>query len=155
MKIKLERKLTSCPRSLRCKVCSQIFEVGKLRNLLYTDRGLLMGDVCPQCFRKEAHEIQHLLKQQGNWMMEPRKGVGAQTRCFADTARVATYRHALELVELAAEPVEFPVLYQLWLKRIEIFMEENQEAESARFQRSNWVGMQRSRLEKVFERNVD
>jgi hypothetical protein len=147
MKIKLERKLTSCPRSLRCKVCSQIFEVGKLRNLLYTDRGLLMGDVCPQCFRKEAHEIQHLLKQQGNWMMEPRKGIGAQT--------IATHRHALELVELAAEPVEFPVLYQLWLKRIEIFMQENQESESTRFQRSSWVGMQRAQLEKVFERNVE
>jgi hypothetical protein len=147
MKIKLERKLTSCPHSMNCKVCFQVFEVGKLRNLLYTDRGLLMGDVCAQCFRKEAHEIQRRLEQRGNWMMVLSKDKGART--------IATHRQALELVEVAAEPVEFPRAYQLWLKRIEIFIQESQESEAGRLRRSSWIVEQRSRLEKVFERNVE
>jgi hypothetical protein len=147
MKIKLERKLSSCPDSLSCTVCHQRFGAGKLRSLLYSDRGFLLGDVCPQCFRKEANEIQSALRQQGNWMMVPIKGVGVPT--------IATHRQALELVEISAENVEFPMRYQLWLKRLEVLIEENQELEAERFQRSNWVGMQRSRLEKMLERNVE
>jgi hypothetical protein len=147
MKIKLERKLSSCPDSLNCTVCHQSFGAGKLRSLLYSDRGFLLGDVCPQCFRKEADEIQTAVRRQGNWMMAPIKSTGAPT--------IATHRQALELVEISAEDVEFPMRYQLWLKWLEVLIEENQELEAARFQRSSWVGMQRSRLERTLERNVE
>jgi hypothetical protein len=147
MKIKLERKLSSCPDSLRCTVCHQLFDVGKLRSLLYSDRGLLLGDTCPVCFKKEADEIQFALRQRGNWMMAPGSGTGMQT--------IATHRQALELVEISAEDVEFPVKYQLWLKWLEVWMEENRESDVGRFRRANWVEMKRSRLEKTLERNVE
>jgi hypothetical protein len=147
MKIKLERKLSSCPDSLRCTVCHELFGVGKLRSLLYNDRGLLLGDTCFVCFKKEAHEIQFALRQRGNWMMASGGGVGAQT--------IAMHRQALELVEISTENVEFPVKYQLWLKQLEVWMEENRESDASQFRRANWVEMKRSRLERMLERNVE
>jgi hypothetical protein len=147
MKIKLERKLITCPNSLNCKVCHQTFEVGQLRTLLYSDRGLLIGDVCPRCMKREVPEIQRLLKQQGSLLMAPSQSRGAQT--------IASYQQALELLEISAEEIKFPTFYQRWLKRIEIFVQETQELETARFRLSSRIIEQRSRLEKAFEYDIE
>lgn len=145
MKIKLERKLINCPNLLNCKVCRQTFAVSKLRNLLYGDRGLLIGDVCPSCMKREAPDIQRLLKQRGNHLTAPSQGRGAQT--------IASYRQALELLEISTENIKLPTFYQRWLKHIEIFVQETQELEAARFRLSSHTIDQRSRLEKVFKYN--
>jgi hypothetical protein len=147
MKIKLERKLLNCPNSLNCKVCHQTFEVSNLRTLLYSDRGLLIGDVCPRCLKRESPEIQRLLKQQSNLLMAPSQGRGAQT--------IASYQQALELLEISAEEIKRPTFYQRWLKHIEIFVQETQELEAARFRLSNRTVEQRSRLEKAFEHDSE
>jgi hypothetical protein len=147
MKIKLERKLINCPNPLKCKVCHQGFEVSKPRTLLYSDRGLLIGDICPRCVKRETSEIQRLLKQQGNHLMAPSQGRGAQT--------IASYQQALELLEISTENIKLPTFYQRWLKHIEIFVQETQELEAARFRLSSRAIEQRSRLEKAFEHDVE
>ena len=146
MKIKLERKLINCPNLLNCKVCHQTFAVSKLRNLLYSDRGLLIGDICPSCLKQETSEIQRLLRQRGNYLTAPSQGRGAQT--------IASYQQALELLEISAENIKLPTFYQCWLKHIEIFVQETQELETARFRISSYTIEQRSRLEKAFERDM-
>lgn len=147
MKIKLERKLINCPNLLNCKVCHQTFEVSKLRTLLYSDRGLLIGDVCPRCVKRQSLEIQRLLKQQSNLLMAPSQGRGAQT--------IAAYQQALELLEVSTEEIKRPAFYQRWLKHIEIFVQETQELEAARYRLSSYTVEQRSRLEKAFERDTE
>jgi hypothetical protein len=147
MKIKLERKLINCPNPLNCRVCCQTFEVSKLRTLLYSDRGLLIGDICPRCIKQDDPEIRRLLKQQGNHLMAPLQGRGAQT--------ITSYQQALELLEISTENIKFPTFYQHWLKHIEIFMQESQELEAARFRLSSRTIEQRSWLEKVFEYDVE
>ncbi len=147
MKIKLERKLNTCPNPLNCKVCHQTFEVSKLRTLLYSDRGLLIGDVCPRCVKREPPEIQRLLKQQSNLLMAPSQGRGAQT--------IASYQQALELLEVSTEEIKRPAFYQRWLKHIAIFVQETQELEAARYRLSSYTVEQRSRLEKAFERDTE
>lgn len=49
MKIQLERTLSTCPSHIKCVACSQPFEVGKIRSLLYDRSGLIQGDLCPDC----------------------------------------------------------------------------------------------------------
>ncbi|HEY9640203.1 MAG TPA: hypothetical protein V6C57_06945 [Coleofasciculaceae cyanobacterium] len=147
MKIKLERKLINCPKQLKCGICHQTFEVGKLRTLLYGDRGLLIGDVCPHCLNQEAEAIQRLLKQQANRLMAHPQGKGAQT--------IASHRQALELLEIATENIEFPTFYHRLLKHMEIFAQEAQDLEAARFGLSGHVAEQRLHLEKAFKQDLE
>jgi hypothetical protein len=147
MKIKLERRLSTCANSLNCGVCRQTFEVSKLRTLLYSDRGLLIGDICPHCLKQETYEIQRLLRQQGNRLMAHPKGEGAQT--------IASHRQALELLEISTENIEFPTLYHRWLKHLEIFFQEAEELESTRFGLSSYIAEERSRLEKALEQDIE
>jgi len=146
MKVILERQLINCPNTLKCKVCHQAFGTRKLRTLLYSDRGLLMGDICPCCIKQEAPGIQRLLKQQSHYLMAPTQGRGVQT--------IASYRQALELSEISTEDVQLPAFYQRWLKHIEIFVQETQELEAARFRLSSHTIEQRSRLEKTFKQDI-
>lgn len=146
MKIILERQLINRPNPLKCKVCHQTFDVSKLRTLLYSDRGLLMGDICPCCIKQETPGIQRLLKQQSHHLMALPQGRGVQT--------IASYRQALELSEISTEDVQLPTFYQRWLKHIEIFVQETQELEAARFRLSSHTIEQRSRLEKAFEQDI-
>jgi hypothetical protein len=142
MKITLEHKLPPCPDRLTCTVCRQTFEVSRLRTLLRSDRGLVIGDICPHCLHLAAYEIQRLLRYQANQMMAHPKGRGAQT--------IASHRQALELLEISTENVQFPMVYQRWLKWIAIFAQESQELESARFNLSSYDDQKRSQLEKIF-----
>jgi len=145
MKITLEQKRPPCPDHLSCTVCHQTFSVNKLRTLLRSDRGLVVGDVCPQCLHLEAHEIQRLLREQANRMMSPRRGRGAQT--------ISSHRQALELLEISTENVQFPRLYQRWLKHIAIFAQESQDLEFERFNLSSYSTQRRSQLERMFMRD--
>jgi hypothetical protein len=58
-------------------------------------------------------------------------------------------------LEISAEEIKRPTFYQRWLKHIEIFVQENQELEAARFRLSNRTVEQRSRLEKAFEHDSE
>ena len=145
MKIILERQLINCPNSLKCEVCHQTFDASKLRTLLYSDRGSLIGDICSCCIQQEAPGIQRLLKQQSHRLMAPTQSGGVQT--------IAAYRQALELSEISTEDVRLPPFYQRWLKHIEIFVQETQELEAARFRSDRTIG-QRSRLERAFEQDI-
>ena len=70
MKIKLDRKLTSCPDILRCIICRQAFKVSIIRPLLYNDRGLIQGDICSQCLKLKAEEIKQRIREQAMLLME-------------------------------------------------------------------------------------
>jgi hypothetical protein len=146
MKIQLERTLTSCPAHLACVACQQFFPTGKLRHLLKSDRQLILGDLCPPCLKRGAIHIQLCLREQANRSMAPAFNGGSLT--------IASHRQALEQLEVAAEAVQFPKVYQRLLKKIEIFMEESQELETARFNGMEIQKIQRSQLEKIYKKEI-
>jgi hypothetical protein len=147
MKFELERKLPTCPDTLSCVVCRQCFDARRIRTLLRSDRGLVIGDICPACSKLEAKAIKQTLREQANQLMSQPKGKGAQTLSF--------HKQALELLEVSTETVKFPTFYQRLLKQIEIFAQESQELESARFNLSNSAAKQRSRLERLLRQHDD
>jgi hypothetical protein len=143
MKIKLERKLTTCPDKLACATCHTGFAAGRLRALLYSDRGLVLGDICPACLKLEAADIRRLLRKESNRLMSHPKGSYSQT--------ISLHRQALELLETSEEEVQFPMLYQRLIKQFQIFSQESQELEAAKFNLSSRSLSQRARLERMFQ----
>ncbi len=129
MKVQLERKLTSCPSQLQCVVCHQRFAPGAIRSLLCSDRGLIQGDVCPHCLKLKASEIKQKIADysyQLTQQLESDRGVNA-------TKAIALRQQALELLSCAAEELTLPTVYDWLLKRIEIFAQDSQELEAARY----------------------
>jgi hypothetical protein len=92
-------------------VCQQLFEVGRIRPLLLNNRGLIQGDVCPECVHLPSDEIQLILADQARLLLE-QPSLFAQPEDRAETL-------ALELFEASQEEVEFPRLYQWVMKSIE------------------------------------
>jgi hypothetical protein len=130
MKIKLERKLFSCPDRLNCIVCRQPFQSGKLRNLLWSDRTtehrqLLLGDLCPTCMTQGEAPIQKSLRMEANRSLHPTPERSVPT--------IASHRQALEFLIIADEAVQFPTRGERWLRYLELFVQESQELEAARF----------------------
>jgi hypothetical protein len=111
MKIHLEHRLSSCPDKLRCTVCRQVFMAGRIRALLLNNRGLIQGDVCSECVHLPSNEIRLLLADQARLMLEQPSLFQPQVES-PDTV-------ALELFEASQETVQFPSLYQWFLKTIE------------------------------------
>jgi hypothetical protein len=111
MKIHLEHRLSSCPPKLRCTVCQQVFTVGRIRSLLLNNRGLIQGDVCPDCVHLPSNEIRLLLADQARLMLE-------QPSLFQPQV-ASPEALALELFEASQEEVKFPTLYQWFVKTIE------------------------------------
>jgi hypothetical protein len=139
MKIQLERTMAPCPPSLGCAVCKQSFQVNKIRTLLFSNQGLLWGDICPTCLKSKSGRIQQQIKQQATHLLEHHQD------------DLTAYKDGLEKLAAAAEPIQFPTFYQWWLKRLEIFSEASQEIEKARFGRSPCGCQQRSRLQMLFD----
>jgi hypothetical protein len=149
MKIKLERKLFSCPDRLNCLVCRQPFQSGKLRNLLWSDRTsehrqLLLGDLCPTCVTQGEAPIQKSLRMEANRSLKPTPERGVPTVLGS---AIASHRQALELLLIADEAVQFPSRGERWLKHLELFVQESQELEAARFDLGSRG--ERSRLERL------
>jgi hypothetical protein len=124
MKIKLERKLSSCPEHMTCIVCHEPFWVRDIRTLLYSDNNLIQGDVCPACMKLSASRFQHKLRNQANRLVEV--AIANPERHDLIQAR------AVELLETSEENVRFPTFLQWWIKKIQVLSEESRELEAAR-----------------------
>lgn len=144
MKIKLDRKKVSCPANLICAVCGHMFKVDRIRTLLYSDRGLLQGDICPNCIKTGTIGIQEKLKERVWSLLLKSDGFVSYNSYKRE--------RAAELLEIAEEEVIFPSFWQWWLKRITIFAEESKELEKARLGASQCDCHQRQQLEKLFEK---
>jgi hypothetical protein len=145
MKIQLERKLHPCQDKLRCTVCQQIFVVGQIRSLLYQDSGLLQGDVCPTCAKLSAQDFKEtmvlharILLQQGN---------------PGDSQTITLHERALELLEIAKEPIKFPSFWQQVLMQIDVLAQDTQELEADKFGLHNNRSTPRSHPGLFFEDN--
>lgn len=120
MKIQLERNLGSGSSKLRCVVCEQTADRQPLRTLLCHDRGEILGDICPDCLHQPTNYIQQRLHQRAvHLIQEPRQQLSAQ-------------QEALELFELAHQPLFVPPFYAWWWQRLAILTAETRELESAR-----------------------
>ncbi len=124
MKIKLERKLETCPHHLSCTVCRQRFEVGKIRTLLYNNARLLQGDICSECTALRSSEIRSKMLEQASLLLQYPELNGSSL--------LSAKARALELLEASQEEVRFPTFYHWWFKKIEVFSEESQELEATR-----------------------
>lgn len=144
MKIQLDRKLTTCPKNLICTVRNTAFEVGKIRLLLYTDRGLLLGDVSPDCLKLSSSEIRTKLRERACAMLQDDN---PDRDCLRDSA--------LELLQASQEQVRFPTALDWWLKKFEIFSEESQEIEATRSGLADYYVLERSRLQKMLDDDRD
>ncbi|WP_156426897.1 hypothetical protein [Leptolyngbya sp. NIES-2104] len=136
--------MTTCPKKLICTVRNTAFEVGKIRLLLYTDRGLLLGDLSPECLKLSASEIRTKLRERACAMLQD------------DNPDLDSQRDsALELLQAAQEHVRFPAAFDWWLKKFEIFSEESQEVEATRSGLSDYYVLERSRLQKMLDDDRD
>lgn len=124
MRIRLERKLETCPSHLSCTVCRQRFEVCKIRTLLFNDAGLLQGDICLECREAKSSAIRSKMREQASLLMQYPELNGSSL--------VSARERALELLETSQEEVRFPTFYHWWFKKIEVFSEESQELEANR-----------------------
>lgn len=143
MKIKLERRLTVCSDRLKCIICRHSFATPHIRALLYSDAGLLQGDVCSNCLKRKTSEMQQALRDHSRQLL-------AQSR-VNDPRSLVLERSAFELLDCAAEAIQLPTRFDWWLKHIQVFTQASQELESARFGLSNCACGKRSRLRIVFQ----
>jgi hypothetical protein len=143
MKIKLERQTKFCPGHLNCVVCYQVFKVERIRHLLYSDCGLLEGDLCADCMKLNSSTIQTKIKEQA-WLL-------LQNQNLIKSDPIFTAKRASELLEMSKEAVKFPNVLQLWLKKIAILAEESSELEEARLSLTECYCQERQRLEHLFE----
>lgn len=147
MKIRLDRKLPTCPNKLRCTVTNTTFEVGNIRILLYSNNGLLLGDLAPDCLKLSSSEIRSQLREQACALLQ-------QEEPF-DPDLYSSRDRALELLQAAQEDVKFPTAFDWWMKKFEIFSEESQEMEATRTGLSDYYVLERSRLQKILDDDRD
>ncbi|MBD1843672.1 hypothetical protein H6F89_09720 [Cyanobacteria bacterium FACHB-63] len=145
MRIQLDRKLTICPKNLLCTIRNTRFEMGKIRLLLYTDRGLLLGDISPECLKFSSAEIRSRLRERACTLLQDDD----------ITPNDSIRERALELLQAAQEDVKFPTPLDWWFKKFEIFSEESQEIEATRTGLSDYYLMERSRLQKILDDDRD
>lgn len=143
MKIQLERKLESCPHQLVCTVCNQWFEVGKIRALLSNNKGLLQGDVCPECVKLPASSIRSRLRERASLLLQQSE--------LSEALMISVRDRALELLQVAQEDVKFPSLLDWWFKKLEVRSAESQAVELTRIGETDLYLAERSRLQKMLE----
>ncbi|WP_146149863.1 hypothetical protein [Chroococcidiopsis sp. CCALA 051] len=120
MRIRLERKLSSCPHHLCCTVCDRMFESGRVRTLLHNDEGFIQGDICPECMRLSVETIQHKIRERAMLLLEETDDSSNTT--FSPQAR------AMELLDCSTENVKYPQFYDWWLVQLEIFSRKSSDA---------------------------
>lgn len=145
MRIQLDRKLSTCPKKLICVIRNASFEVGKIRLLLYTHHGLLLGDISPECLKFSASELRSKLRERACILLQTDE----------IEPNDAIRERALELLQAAQEDVKFPTALDWWFKKFEIFSEESQEFEATRTGLSDYYLMERSRLQKILDDDRD
>jgi hypothetical protein len=128
MKIQLERNLNAHFHQFHCVSCQEIFTSNRLRTLLCHDDGSISGDVCGNCIKQGNSHIQHQLKT---------RSIELFRQLSTDDMCLSGYRQALELTELAAQPLSIPPFYSWWWKKITILAAETQELEAARRESAN------------------
>jgi hypothetical protein len=139
MKIQLERKLSSCSNQLACAVCRQPFMVQPIRTLLFSDKGLLLGDICLPCRQSGAEEIRDTLRERSILLKRQAEFSRSTPKAIDDLVA--------QLTTCAKENVTFPSLFEWALKRWELLVEESAEVEAARLELANdWLS-QRTQLD--------
>lgn len=155
MRIRLERKLSSCPYRLRCAVCDRMFESGKVRTLLHNDEGFIQGDICPECMKLSVETIQHKIRERAMLLLE-------ETEDISSGATFSPQARAMELLDCSTENVQYPQFYHWWLAKLELFSHTsaaknvspaiehwNYRKRSRKAQERSW----RERLRTFFEKN--
>jgi hypothetical protein len=145
MKICLEVKLHSCPDYLRCIVCDRLFLTNKIRALLYSDRGLLQGDICSHCLRSKADNIRNKLREKAL--------INLINTDKLNRSNSIHKPQALELLALSKEKVKFPKSWQWLIKKIAIFSQEDRALEISRSGLTQFNCEQRLELERLFHRD--
>lgn len=137
MRIRLERKLSSCPHHLRCAVCDRMFESGKVRTLLHNDEGFIQGDICLECIKLSVETVQHKIRERAMLLLEETDDSSCTT--FSPQAR------AIELLDCSTENVKYPQFYHWWLAQLEIFSHTSSDAKNVNPAIENWNYRGRSR----------
>ena len=125
MKIQLERKLPSCPERLTCAVCCQPFAVAPIRLLLFTDQGLLRGDVCSHCQHLSSSSIRETLRERAILLKRQSE--------LQSPSTITIHQLASELMICSQEAVQFPSLVQWWHKWWEIWTDQSAAGETAQW----------------------
>jgi hypothetical protein len=123
MKIQLERNLRSGSGKLRCLVCEAVYGGKRLRMLLCHNDGSIGGDVCASCLKLTPAQIQHRLRQRAVVLIKQPP---------IDNRTPSPQKQALELFELAQQPLAIPPFYVWWWKQFSLLAVEAGELESAR-----------------------
>lgn len=123
MNIQLERNLRTHPNQLRCIACDRTFAGGKLRTLLYHQDRSIAGDLCTNCLQQGASHIQQQLKASARELFN---------RPLTEDVSPSPHKQALELWELATEPLVIPPFYYWWWRKLTIFADEARELEIAK-----------------------
>jgi hypothetical protein len=124
MRIQLERKLALCPDRLRCAVCHQSFRPRRLRSLLYSDGGLLQGDVCQGCLRLETAEFKQTISLNAQLAVVQSGPADALTQKHQQQAQ--------ELLAVVRENIHFPSPLQWLVQWVALLCHESQELEATR-----------------------
>lgn len=125
MKIRLERNLTHSPDQLPCAVCRHPFPVTQIRLLLFADRGLLRGDVCPDCFKLGSDGIRQTMLDRAILLQ-------MQSKFSRQCNTIAVHQLATELMDCARENVQFPTFWHWCFKWWEVWRVEAVALETAR-----------------------
>jgi hypothetical protein len=123
MKIQLEHKHTFRLDRLDCVACQQSYSSNSLQTLLCHDDGTIAGDICLNCLRQGTSRIQQQLKQ---------RSIELYQQPLDEQVALSVYRQALELSELAVQPLTIPPFYIWWWKQFTIFAAATQSLETAR-----------------------
>jgi hypothetical protein len=122
MKIQLEGQLISHRQPLRCVACEQNFLADRLRMLLCHDSGSIAGDLCVTCIQQGTSHIQQQLKDRASELLK---------HPLTDDISPSPHQKALELWELATQPVVIPPFYHWWWKQLTMLAVETCSLEIA------------------------
>ena len=123
MKIQLEHKLDNYSYQLCCVACQHSFSSMRLRTVLCHDSGSIVGDVCTECIKQGTRQIQRQFRVRSIELF--------QQHLIANIS-LSSYQQALELSELASQPLAIPPFYARWWKQLTILATEPQALETAR-----------------------
>jgi hypothetical protein len=141
MKIQLERKLKDRSHQLCCVACQQSFSNHRLRTLLCHDDGSIVGDLCTDCLQQGTSQIQQQLKVRSIELFQ---------QPLTEDSSLSSYRQALELSELATQPLVIPPFYLWWWKKLTTFAAETRSLEMARREPINCLHRQPKPLKITF-----
>ena len=113
---------------LDCVACQHSFTSNRLGTLLCHDDGSIVGDICMGCLKQGVSHIQHQFK---------RRSIALFQQPQSEASPLSVYRRALELSELATQPLAIPPFYVWWWQQLTIFVADTQELEKARRQPLN------------------